>query len=207
MKQVFFLIIIKIYKTMINLKYFNELYESMNLDNPGISIEDFSNSIGIEPRLIPSISKWWSENRSNIKIYFFTFNSVSPIAGVFLGTDTICINQSSGMPPHIKLFLALHESRHCDQHKEGIFMDGYYNTVLNGDLDGFLESYSLLESDANNYAIQSMRDIGFYREMDREEGMLRGNERAGRMVYNMMKRDIERLNPTDFFDLLKKQIL
>ena len=52
-----------------------------------------------------------------------------------------------------------------------------------------------------------MRQIGFTREMDREENMLRGNERAGNMVYRMMKKDIERLNPTDFFDLLKKQIL
>lgn len=36
--------------------------------------------------------------------------------------------------------------------------------------------------------------------------MLRGNERAGNRVYQMMSLDIERLNPVDFFDLLKKQI-
>jgi hypothetical protein len=35
---------------------------------------------------------------------------------------------------------------------------------------------------------------------------LRGNERAGGMVYQMMSDDIQRLNPVDFFDLLKKQI-
>jgi hypothetical protein len=51
-----------------------------------------------------------------------------------------------------------------------------------------------------------MRQIGFDREMDREEMMLRSNERAGDMVYQMMSSDIQRLNPVDFFDLLKKQI-
>jgi len=42
--------------------------------------------------------------------------------------------------------------------------------------------------------------------MDREEMMLRSNERAGSMVYQMMSADIQRINPVDFFDLLKKQI-
>jgi hypothetical protein len=35
---------------------------------------------------------------------------------------------------------------------------------------------------------------------------LRGNEMAGYMVYQMMSSDIQRINPVDFFDLLKKQI-
>ena len=70
-----------------------------------------------------------------------------------------------------------------------------------------MEAYSRLERDANDYAIGAMREIGFSREMDREENMIRGNERAGNIVYRMMQKDIERLNPTDFFDLLKKQIL
>ena len=52
-----------------------------------------------------------------------------------------------------------------------------------------------------------MRSIGFEREMNMEEMRLRGNEGAGNMVYQMMKDDISRLNPEDFFDLLKKQIL
>ena len=110
------------------------------------------------------------------------------------------------MPPHVKLFLALHESRHCDQHRQGIFMQGYYDAVINGDRDSFLTAYAELERDANDYAINSMRQIGFDREMNFEEMMLRGNERAGNMVYQMMTSDIERLQPTDFFDLLKKQI-
>ena len=111
------------------------------------------------------------------------------------------------MPPHAKLFLALHESRHCDQYRDGNFMEGYYDTVVNNNLDEFLEAYSRFEKDANDFAIQSMREIGFNNEMNREERMLRGNENAGRIVYNMMSDDIRRLEPTDFFDLLKKQIL
>ena len=192
---------------MKNLKYFSALFESENISSPGITIDEFCNRIGIYPAMIPSISEWWSNNRANIKIHLFSFGSPEPIAGVFLGDDTVCINENLRMPPHIKMFLSLHESRHCDQYREGIFMDGYYNTVLDNDLQGFLEAYSRLEIDANDYAIESMRQIGFTREMDREENMLRGNERAGNIVYRMMKKDIERLNPTDFFDLLKKQIL
>ena len=111
------------------------------------------------------------------------------------------------MPPHVKLFLALHESRHCDQHLQGIFMEGYYDTVVNGDKASFLQSYAELEKDANDFAFDSMRTIGFEREMNMEEMRLRGNERAGEMVYQMMTNDISRLNPTDFIDLLKKQII
>ena len=110
------------------------------------------------------------------------------------------------MPPHIKLFLALHESRHCDQHREEGFMEGYYNSVVNGDKEQFLQTYPELERDANDFAVQSMRECGFDREMSFEESRLRGNERAGEMVYQMMTNDINRLNPVDFFDLLKKQM-
>jgi hypothetical protein len=126
---------------------------------------------------------------------------------VFLGENTIALNERISMPPHVKLFLALHESRHCDQHREGEFMEGYYETVLRGDREGFLMAYSELERDANNFAINSMRQIGFEREMNMEEMILRRNEGAGGMVYQMMTNDIRRLNPVDFIDLLKKQIL
>jgi len=116
------------------------------------------------------------------------------------------LNERLPMPPHVKLFLALHESRHCDQHREGGFMEGYYDTVVNGDREAFLQAYRDLERDANDFAISSMRSCGFEREMNFEEMRLRGNERAGDMVYQMMSGDIQRMNPIDFFDLLKKQI-
>ena len=185
-------------------KSFN-LFESLT-DGNQISIAQFLTKIGIPSNRIQPIIEWWSQHR-DVKIYYFPFSSPQPIAGVFLGTDTIAINSRLQMPPHIKLFLALHESRHCDQHAQGIFMEGYYDTVVNGDKESFLQSYAELEKDANDFALDSMREIGFEREMDREELMLRGNERAGEMVYQMMTSDISRLNSTDFIDLLKKQIL
>jgi hypothetical protein len=182
-----------------------KLFESLIPDNQ-ITIEKFLDNIGISINK-QQIIEWWNQNRSNIKIYYFQFNSLQPIAGVFLGTDIIAINSRLPMAPHVKLFLALHESRHCDQHAEGILMPGYYDTVVNGDKDSFLQSYKKLEKDANDFAINSMRSIGFEKEMDREEMRLRGNERAGNMVYQMIKNDINILNPIDFIDLLKKQIL
>lgn len=177
------------------------------LDNSTqVTIEQFLEKVGISPHIRPQIVSWWGQNRSEIRIHLFSFNSPQPIAGVFLGTDTIVINERLQMPPHIKLFLALHESRHCDQYREGGFMEGYYDTVVRGDKEAFLRAYRDLEGDANDFAIQSMRACGFEREMNFEEGRLRGNERAGEMVYRMMTGDIQRLNPVDFFDLLKKQI-
>jgi hypothetical protein len=183
-----------------------KIFESLTEENQ-ISIEQFLTEIRMPSNKIQQIVEWWSQNRGDIKIYYFPFSSPQPIAGVFLGTDTIAINSRLPMPPHVKLFLALHESRHCDQHDQGIFMEGYYNTVVNGDKSSFLQSYAELEKDANDFAIDSMRTIGFEREMNMEEMRLRGNERAGEMVYQMMTNDISRLNPIDFIDLLKKQIL
>lgn len=181
-----------------------KIFETLN--NTEVTIEQFLNQIGITQFKHQQIINWWSQNRSNIKIHLFPFSSPKPIAGVFLGTDTIAINQRLPMPPHVKLFLALHESRHCDQHSTGNFMSGYYDTVVAGDKEGFLRSYQELENDANNYAIESMREMGFTREMDFEEARLRGNERAGSQVYQMMTDDIRLYNPVDFIDLLKKQI-
>jgi hypothetical protein len=51
-------------------------------------------------------------------------------------------------------------------------MPGYYDNVVNGDKDSFLQSYRELEKDANDFAINSMRAIGFEREMNREEMIL-----------------------------------
>jgi hypothetical protein len=182
------------------------LFEN-HIQNNQISIAEFLDKIEIPLAKREQIVEWWNQNRNHIKINYFPFSSPHPIAGVFLGVDTVCFNSKLRMPPHVKLFLSLHESRHCDQHAKGIFMDGYYDTVINKDKQRFLQSYKELEKDANDYAISSMRSIGFEREMDREEMMLRGNENAGPMVYDMMVSDIEKFKAKDFFDLLKKQVL
>ena len=189
------------------MKHLKEYMLFESLDGSQITIGEFLQRIDISPSRMDEIIKWWNENRSNIKIHFFPFKSIQPIAGVFLGTDTICVNEKMQAPPHIRLFLALHESRHCDQYMEGGFMEGYHDTVVNGDLENFLTYYREAEEDANIFAINGLREMGFNREMDMAETMLRRNEEAGNMVYNMMTRDINRLRPTDFFDLLKKQIM
>ena len=181
-----------------------QLFEDVN--QPEISIREFLVQINIPQSHFENIVQWWEENRTHIKLHYFRFSSPQPIAGVFLGSDTICVNSKLPMPPHIKLFLALHESRHCDQHSEGRFMEGYYNTVTYNDKEGFLQAYRELEKDANDFAVSSMRQLGFEREMNFEEQRLRSNEMAGEMVFRMMRDDIQRLNPIDFFDLLEKQI-
>lgn len=183
-----------------------KLFESITEGNR-IEIDQFLNEIRIPNDKKSQIIEWWSQNRSRIKIYYFPFSSPQPIAGCFLSEDIIAINSRLPMPPHVKLFIALHESRHCDQHSEGIFMGGYYETVVRGDKESFLQSYRELEADANNFAIDSMYQIGFENEMMMESNRLRLNEGAGEMVYRMMTDDIRRFNPTDFIDLLKKQIL
>ena len=189
------------------MKYLQTYKLFEDLDNSTqVSIDQFLEKIRIPEFKRPEIISWWNQNRTDFVIHYFDFSSPQPIAGVFLGENIIAINSRLPMPPHIKLFLALHESRHCDQHREGRFMEGYYDTVVNGDKESFLQTYMDLERDANNFAIQSMRECGFDSEMNFEEMRLRGNERAGDMVYRMMSNDIQRLNPTDFFDLLKKQI-
>ena len=189
------------------MKYLQTYKLFEDLDNSTqVSIDRFLEKIRIPEFKRPEIISWWNQNRTDFVIHYFDFSSPQPIAGVFLGENIIAINSRLPMPPHIKLFLALHESRHCDQHREGRFMEGYYNNVVNGDKESFLQTYMDLERDANNFAIQSMRECGFDSEMNFEEMRLRGNERAGDMVYRMMSNDIQRLNPTDFFDLLKKQI-
>jgi hypothetical protein len=174
---------------------------------PSVDIEQLLEIIRIPEPMRPTIISWWNKNRKNINIHIFKFNSSKPIAGVFLGENSIALNEGLQMPPHIKLFLALHESRHCDQHREGKFMEGYYETVLRGDKEGFLMAYKKLEKDANDFAINTMKQIGFEKEMNMEEQMLRRNEGAGEMVYQMMSNDIKKLKPVDFIDLLKKQIL
>lgn len=192
---------------MKSVKTFSEYFLFENLDSLSpIPIEDFLDEIGISGERKENVIDWWNLNRNGIKIYYFPFTSRNPIGGCFFGNDTVCINSRMIFPPHMKLFLCLHESRHCDQYAKDDFMDGYYQTVVDGEREAFLETYYRLEKDANDFAINGMKEMGFIQEMNREERSLRGNEGSGPMVFNMMTSDIARTNPVDFFDLLRKQI-
>ena len=187
---------------MRHLKSF-KLFENVN---NSVDIETFLSNIGIPFSKIPKIVEWWNKNRSHIRIYHFPFSSRDPIFGVILSENEVALNSKIYAPPHMKLFVILHESAHCDQHREGRFMPLYFDTVVQGNKREFLSNYMMLEVEANNFAINSMREIGFSEEMNREERRLRGNEGAGSIVYDMMKRDIEKFRPVDFIELLKKQV-
>ena len=188
-------------------QFLNENSNGKELILDPIPIESFLTKSGIPNYLVANIAKWWHQNRSHIEIYLFPFNTSKPIMGGIIGENKIAINESSRLPPHIRLFLALHESRHCDQYNEGVFEKGYFQNVESENLKAFLGAYMYMERDANDFAVSSMRDCGFSREMDFEEKRLRKNEEGGEIVYKMMREDITRYNPDNFFDLIKIQIL
>ena len=175
---------------------------------PGkITIEEFVNQIRIPDFKKQDVINWWNENRKDFNIHYFPFSSPQPIAGCFLSENTIAINSKMMMPPEVKLFIALHESGHCNQHRENRFMEGYYNTVVQGNKEQFLQSYIELEREANDYAEMALNQIGFEQFCQSQIPRLRMNERAGEMVYQMMTNDINKYNPVDFIELLEKQIL
>ena len=186
-----------------------KLFEEFSNNKREVSIDEFLDEINIDLEKREYIINWWKKNRAHIKIYHFNFSTRQPMLGACMSENEIAINEKVNMPrhmAHIKLFIALHESRHCDQEAQGILNSLYFQTVVDDNKSEFLRNYFNLEKDANDFAINSMKEIGFEREMRMEEDRLRGNENAGEMIYGMMKRDIERYNPTNFFDLLKKQI-
>ena len=174
---------------------------------PGlISIDDFLLEIGIQENLIPEISDWWNQNREGVSIHYFDFGSRDPIIGVYIGENRVAINKKSRDLPDFKLFIAIHESFHCDQDMRGE-MEKYFNLVKYGNVTEFSNYYRQIEKEANDFAITSMKDLGFSRFIDSSERMLRGNEFAGSQVFSMMKRDIEKTGAENFKDLLLSQIL
>ncbi len=75
------------------------------LDNSTlVTIDQLLDRIGIPNHMRPQIVSWWNQNRRDIRIHLFPFNSPQPIAGVFLGEDIIALNERLPMPPHVKLF-------------------------------------------------------------------------------------------------------
>jgi hypothetical protein len=177
------------------------------IELPGlINIEDFLSEIGIEQKLIPQISEWWNLNRKEISIHYFEFNTQDPIIGVYIGENKVCINKKSRDLPDFKLFIAIHESFHCDQDIIGE-MDKYFDYAKEGSMTEFSDFYQRIEKEANNFAITSMRELGFSQFIDSSERTLRGNEFAGPQVFSMMRRDIQKTGAETFKDLLLIQIL
>lgn len=198
----------------------DKLFEAME-DHPVLSIKEFLSEINepqepppgpiryppfplISEEKIPAIIKWWNENRSHIKIRYFPFNTYEPILGVFMSGEDVFINKNAPAPPDIKLFVAIHESRHADQHRKGEFVPAYFDTVMANDFGKFKEGYERLEKEANDYAFAALNATGI--QLGMPEVMLRSNEKASQPVFDMMKRDIKKGNITNWFDLLKSQI-
>lgn len=177
-----------------------------NLNNPK-SIEQFLEEIRMPQKFVPSICNWWNQNRSNIIIHHFEFTKGRPIMGVALSGNEIAMNKRFLVPPHMKLFQALHESKHCDQEREMKYSTEHFNAIVSGDKEQFLKNYLQLEREANNYAINSMKEMGLGKLIEFEEIRLRATELAGDMVFNDMREDIKKYNSTNLIDLFKKQIL
>jgi hypothetical protein len=188
------------------LKNFNIIKES-SMEESRISIDEFVRAIGLPQMKSQQVIDWWQQNRGNFNIHYFRFNCPQPIMGCFLGSDTVAINEGPPLPAEIKLFILLHESAHCDQHREGRFEEGYFTTVVENRQSDFLEAYSRLEIEANTYAQNSLMEMGFDHFVQREIRRLRMNEQAGHIVYRMMRNDIEKFRPQNFTELLLKQIL
>jgi len=171
------------------------------------SIEEFVDIAGFSSNEQEIIIDWWNKNRNEYIINYFPFITNEPILGGFIGDNTIAINSKMrSVPKEMLLFIALHESKHGDQTKKGTFEDGYFQSVVDGDEEKFLDNYQSLEKDANDYAINAMKEIGYDSFINMMERMIRGNEHQGKLVYKMMTKDIEKHHPKTFTELIKKQI-
>ena len=189
-------------------KFGEFLNENFSFPNK-ITIEEFVDKLRLPLEEKDIIIDWWNKNRKRFKILYFKFNTTEPICGVFLDENTIAVNskESYRLPSEILLYIMLHESRHADQEVNDKFSERYFNTVLNDDKEAFLKGYKELESDANDYAIESMKEMGFDNFVNHMGKMMRGNEREGENVWKMMKADIEKYKSQTFSDLLLKQIV
>lgn len=173
---------------------------------PSIEVETFSRQIGLNEDEAEKFTHLWLESRPHFLIHHFRFRTPHPIMGVFFFGDIVCINQLQGVPPLIKAFIALHESRHADQWSRGIFEEKYFKPVVEERREDFLEGYIELESDANTWALETLRGGGFEDFVEKRRHHLRQNELMGTQVYNMMLRDIKMTRSASMADLLSSQI-
>lgn len=187
---------------MRRLKTFS-VFEAAATEVPGlVSPAEFATEIGLPADKADLLSKWWSENRPGIKIHLFPFRMGA--YGAIVGPDAVAINKAAPTDRNFRLFLLLHESHHLVQHARGPeFHDEYFGSVAAGDEKAFAAAYVEYEREANDAALEGMRLLGVHIP----EGMVRGNEGGARMVYQMMRRDIESTGARDIFELIRKQII
>ena len=181
--------------------------ENISLPNK-VTIEEFVDNLRLPLEEKDVIIEWWNKYRKRFNIHKFDFNTTEPICGVFIDENTIAVNsKEKRMPAELFLFIILHESRHADQEKNDRFSERYFDTVVNDDKEAFLKGYKELETDANDYALKSMEEMGFDNFVYHMGKMVRGNEKEGENVWKMMKADIEKFQAKTFSELIHKQIL
>lgn len=166
-------------------------------------------STELSPEKASRIIGWWDKHRGDIEIHLLPFVSASPIIGCFVDENQVALNskQMDRIPPEMVPFILLHESRHSDQAREGLYHEEYFRAALEEDRDAFAENYRKAEADANTYALSVMDELGFSIFARVERSRLRANEDAAGQVYEMMREDIKKYHPATFRDLVMKQII
>jgi len=172
---------------------------------PSIAFEHFIVAIGIREGYKQRVLDWWNENKSHINIYYFPFKTNIIMGGCVISSDSIAVNSNFDNNPENLLYVALHESAHAQQELEGR-LSPYFDTVVQNNLEQFLEVYKTLEVEANDFAHNAMVELGFDSFIIQYESSLRFNELAGQMVFETMKREIEKNNPTNFMEMFEKMI-
>jgi len=185
------------------------LHESSNWIPGRTGIKEILWSTELSPGKCARVIGWWDKHRRDIEIYLLPFASNSPIIGCFVGEGQVAINskQIGQVPPEMVPFVLLHESRHWDQTKDGLYHEEYFRAALAGDKAAFAENYRKAETDANTYALSVMNELGFNIFVRVEGKRLRANEDAADEVYDMMRTDIMKYHPDTFRDLIMNQIL
>ena len=172
---------------------------------PSIAVEHFINVIGIGEGYKQRVLEWWNENKSHINIYYFPFRTNAMMGGCVLSTDSIAINSNFENNPEKLLYITLHESAHAQQELEGR-LSPYFDTVVQNDIHSFLDAYIALEIEADDFAHNSMLEMGFDNFIHEYGVRIRLNEYAGSMVYPTMQSEIKKHNPTNFMEMVEKMI-
>lgn len=192
---------------MKHLKKF-ELFETISTIPGETTIENYVSQVlpGMSTRDKEKFCDYWNQNRSEYKLHYFKF--AVPILGAAVGEKEIAVNTDiKNLPEHMRLFLPLHESFHLDQNAESDeFSKGYFQSVVDNNLPLFIKSYKRYESEANDYAIQVLRQLDiFTTELD--ERRIRSNEGMVSHIFDMMKKDIKKTGAKTIFELIKTQII
>lgn len=182
------------------------VFESSEAKSNYVNISDYLNAINISSKFKDSFIEWWNENRNRINILYFPFQTSMPIFGCVFSENSVAINSKMSLPAEFSLYILLHESKHADQEFEGR-LSPYFDYVVENNYEEFSIAYYELELEANVYAESVLIELGLEDFVKSNSAMLNQNLSATHSVFQHMKRDIERLKPKNFQELISKTIL